>query len=57
VFGDGPSVDPQLYTIDHKHLRASGTLSTPQANGFPKVIGNGGVFDLARNVDGTADLV
>jgi hypothetical protein len=27
----------------------SGTLGTPQADGFPTVTGNGGVFDLARD--------
>jgi hypothetical protein len=49
VFGAGPAVDPQLYASDHKHLLVSGTLGTPQADGFPTVTGNGGVFDLARN--------
>jgi hypothetical protein len=49
VFGGGPSVDPQLYASDHRHLLVSGTLGTPQADGFPTVTGNGGVFDLARN--------
>ena len=49
LFGGGPAVDPQLYASDHKHLLVSGTLGTPQADGFPTVTGNGGVFDLARN--------
>ncbi|HJS96788.1 MAG TPA: hypothetical protein VJ741_21140 [Solirubrobacteraceae bacterium] len=49
VFGGGPSVDPQLYASDHRHLLVSGTLGTPQPDGFPTVTGNGGVFDLARN--------
>lgn len=49
VFGGGPTVDPQLYASDHKHLLVSGTLGTPQTDGFPTVIGNNGVFDLARN--------
>jgi hypothetical protein len=49
VFGGGPSVDPELYASDHKHLLVSGTLGKPQADGFPTVTGNGGVFDLARN--------
>jgi hypothetical protein len=58
VFGGGPSVDPQLYASDHKHLLVSGTLGTPQADGFPTVTGNNGVFDLARNpTTGVADLV
>jgi hypothetical protein len=49
VFGAGPAVDPQLYASDQKHLLVSGTLGTPQADGFPTVNGNGGIFDLARN--------
>ena len=49
MFGGGPSVDPQLYASDHKHLLVSGKLGTPQADGFPTVTGNNGVFDLARN--------
>jgi len=58
VFGDGPAIDPQLYASDHKHLLVSGTLGTPQADGFPTVTGNNGVFDLARNpTTGVADLV
>jgi hypothetical protein len=57
VFGDGPTVDPQLYAADHKHLLVSGTLGTPQANGFPTVTGNNGVFDLSRNANGTANIV
>jgi hypothetical protein len=58
VFGGGPSVDPQLYAPDRKHLLVSGTLGTPQADGFPTVTGNGGIFDLARNpTNGQADLV
>jgi hypothetical protein len=57
VFGGGPSVDPQLYAPDHKHLLVSGTLGTPQADGFPTVTGTAsGVFDLARN-NGQAVLV
>jgi hypothetical protein len=58
VFGAGPSVDPQLYAGDRRHLLVSGTLGQPQADGFPTVTGNGGVFDLARNpVSGQAILV
>ncbi|MBO0882200.1 MAG: hypothetical protein J2P17_18055, partial [Mycobacterium sp.] len=57
VFGGGPTVDPQLYAGDHRHLLVSGTLGTPQADGFPTVTGNHGVFDLARNANGTANLV
>lgn len=58
VFGGGPTVDPQLYASDHSHLLVSGTLGTPQADGFPTVTGNGGVFDLARNpANGQAILV
>jgi hypothetical protein len=57
VFGAGPTVDSQLYGSDHKHLLVSGTLGTPQADGFPTVTGNGGVFDLARNSNGQAILV
>ncbi len=58
VFGGGPTVDPQLYASDHKHLLVSGTLGTPQADGFPTVTGNKGVFDLARSPQtGAADLV
>ena len=57
VFGGGPTVDPQLYASDHRHLLVSGTLGTPQADGFPTVRGNGGVFDLARNSSGQAILV
>jgi hypothetical protein len=49
VFGGGPAVDPQLYASDQKHLLVSGTLGTPQSDGFPTVNGNGGIFDLARN--------
>ena len=49
LFGAGPSADPQLYASDHRHLLVSGTLGTPQADGFPTVTGNGGVFDLARD--------
>ena len=49
VFGGGPAVDPRLYASDHRHLLVSGTLGTPQADGFPTVTGNGGIFDLARN--------
>jgi Animal haem peroxidase len=49
IFGGGPAVDPQLYASDHKHLLVSGTLGSPQSDGFPSVTGNGGVFDLARN--------
>jgi hypothetical protein len=58
VFGGGPSVDPQLYASDHTHLLLSGTLGTPQADGFPTVAGNHGIFDLARDpVTGEAILV
>jgi hypothetical protein len=57
VFGGGPTVDPELYASDHKHLLVSGRLGTPNANGFPTVTGNGGVFDLARNTTGGAILV
>ncbi|HXW79238.1 MAG TPA: peroxidase family protein, partial [Acidimicrobiales bacterium] len=58
LFGGGPWVDPQLYAPDHTHLLVSGTLGTPQADGFPTVTGNGGVFDLARNpTTGQAILV
>jgi hypothetical protein len=57
VFGGGPTVDPQLYAADHRHLLVSGTLGTPQADGFPTVTGNNGVFDLARNTSGGAILV
>jgi hypothetical protein len=58
VFGGGPSVDPQLYADDHRHLLVSGTLGTPQADGFPTVTGNGGVFDVARDPsNGQAILV
>ena len=58
VFGGGPTVDPQLYAGDRKHLLISGTLGTPQADGFPTVTGNGGVFDLPRNrSNGQAILV
>jgi hypothetical protein len=58
VFGGGPAVDPQLYASDHRHLRVSGTLGTPQADGFPTVTGNNGVFDLFRDpTTGVADLV
>jgi hypothetical protein len=58
VFGGGPNVDPQLYASDHRHLLVSGTLGTPQADGFPAVTGNNGVFDLARSPKtGVADLV
>ncbi len=49
VFGGGPAVDPPLYAPDHKHLRVSGVLGKPHADGLPTVSGNGGVFDLARN--------
>jgi hypothetical protein len=49
LFGAGPTADPQLYASDHRHLLVSGTLGTPQADGFPTVTGNGGVFDLARD--------
>lgn len=49
LFGAGPAADPQLYASDHRHLLVSGTLGTPQADGFPTVFGNGGVFDLARD--------
>lgn len=52
------SVDPQLYASDHRHLLVSGRLGPPQADGFPTVTGNGGVFDLARNPsNGQAILV
>jgi hypothetical protein len=58
VFGGGPSVDPQLYASDGKHLLVAGALGTPQADGFPTVTGNNGVFDLSRDpVTGVANLV
>jgi hypothetical protein len=58
VFGGGPTVDPQLYAADHRHLLVAGKLGTPQADGFPTVTGNDGVFDLARNPgNGQAILV
>ena len=57
VFGGGPSVDPQLYSSDHRHLLVQGTLGTPQADGFPTVTGNNGVFDLSRTSNGVANLV
>jgi hypothetical protein len=58
VFGGGPTVDPQLYASDQKHLLVSGTLGTPQADGFPTVTGNNGMFDLARNpTTGQATLI
>jgi hypothetical protein len=58
VFGAGPTVDPQLYAADHRHLLVAGKLGAPQADGFPTVSGNGGVFDLARNaLTGQAILV
>lgn len=49
LFGGGPSVDPQLYAADHRHLLVSGTLGAPQPDGYPTVTGNGGVFDLPRD--------
>jgi hypothetical protein len=57
IFGGGPSVDPQLYASDHKHLLVAGTLGKPRSDGFPRVTGNGGVFDLARQPDGQAITV
>ena len=58
VFGGGPSVDPQLYAPDRRHLLVSGRLGTPQTDGFPTVFGNGGIFDLARSrATGQAILV
>jgi hypothetical protein len=58
LFGGGPSVDPQLYAADRRHLLVSGRLGTPQADGFPTVFGNGGIFDLARSATtGQAILV
>jgi hypothetical protein len=58
LFGDGPAVNPQLYAPDHRHLLVSGRLGAPQADGFPRVIGNSGMFDLARNpTTGQAILV
>jgi hypothetical protein len=57
VFGGGPSVDPQLYASDHKHLLVSGTLGAPNPDGLPTVTGNGGVFDLFRGSSGQADIV
>jgi hypothetical protein len=58
VFGAGPAIDPQLYASDHKHLRVSGVLGKPRADGFPTVKGNGGVFDLSRDPKtGQAHLV
>ncbi|MBO0885593.1 MAG: hypothetical protein J2P17_35725, partial [Mycobacterium sp.] len=57
VFGGGPAVNPQLYGADHRHLLVAGTLGAPQADGFPTVTGNGGVFDLARTSAGQAILV
>src|SRR5262249_4658335 len=58
VFGGGPTVDPQLYAPDGVHLLVSGTLGTPQTDGFPTVSGTkSGVFDLARNKTGQAILV
>jgi hypothetical protein len=58
VFGGGPTVNPQLYASDHRHLLMSGRLGRPQATGFPTVTGNGGIFDLARNrSNGQAVLV
>jgi hypothetical protein len=58
VFGGGPAVDPWLYAADHKHLLVSGTLGTPGADGFPRVTGNNGVYDLARDpLTGQAILV
>jgi hypothetical protein len=58
VFGGGPAVDPQLYAADGRHLLVAGTLGTPQADGFPTVTGNNGVFDLARDpVTGVANLI
>jgi hypothetical protein len=49
VFGGGPTVDPWLYAADHKHLLVSGTLGAPWPDGFPRVTGNNGVYDLARD--------
>jgi Animal haem peroxidase len=58
VFGGGPAVDPQLYAPDHLHLLVTGVLGRPQADGNPTVTGSPtGMFDLARNANGTADLV
>jgi hypothetical protein len=57
VFGGGPSVDPQLYAADGQRLLVSGKLGVPQADGFPTVTGNHGVFDLARTSLGQAILV
>lgn len=46
LFGGGPTVDPQLYAADHKHLLVTGTP------------GGGGVYDLARDpLTGEAILV
>jgi hypothetical protein len=46
LFGGGPTLDPQLYARDHRHLLVSGTP------------GNGGVYDLARDaLTGRAILV
>lgn len=57
VFGGGPSVDPQLYAANGQRLLVSGKLGVPQADGFPTVTGNHGVFDLARTSLGQAILV
>jgi hypothetical protein len=57
VFGGGPSVDPQLYAANGRRLLVSGKLGVPQADGFPTVTGNNGVFDLARTSLGHAILV
>jgi hypothetical protein len=60
VFGGGPAVDPQLYASDHRHLLIQGTLGTPNADGFPDVIGGNphGVLDLERDpLTGEADIV
>jgi hypothetical protein len=56
VFGGGPTVDPQLYAADHKHLLIQGTVLAPNRDGRTVVEdGNpNGVLDLARNPDGTA---
>lgn len=58
VFGGGPSVDPQLYAPDRKHLLVTGSLGTPRADGFPTVTGSAtGVYDLARDANGGAIVV
>lgn len=57
MYGGGPSVSPQLYADDGKHLLVQVPDPSPDPLKTGQSIDDNGVFDLPRNPDGSAILI